>query len=130
MSINPEEQNMLEELKKSMGDMQTNLESAYKEMEEKELQGKSHDGTVTILMTATYKFVDIQFDERALKGGVKEFKWRIREAWKNLTETITSTTQEQVMDMFKDIQVPESLQDLAGTPALEDDTKDEDEAEG
>lgn len=113
-NLTSNEDNILDELKKSMGDMQSSLEGAYKQMEEKELQGKSHDGTVTIIMTATYKFVDIDFDERALKGGVKEFKWRIREAWKNLTETITNTTQEQVMDMFKDIPIPESLQDLTG----------------
>jgi len=125
-NLTPNEDNILEELKKSMGDMQSSLEGAYKQMEEKELQGKSHDGTVTITMTATYKFVDIDFDERALKGGVKEFKWRIREAWKNLTETITSTTQEQVMDMFKDIPIPESLQDLTG----QDDGDGEGEAQG
>ncbi len=39
-------------------------------------------------MTETYNFENIEFNERALQGRVKEFKWRIREAWKNLSEAI------------------------------------------
>ncbi len=111
---------MLDEFKQGMADMQSSLEQAYSDMDSKEINGFSNDKTVEIIMTATYKFVDINFDERALKGGVKEFKWRIREAFKSLTENIQNTTQEQVMDMFKDVQIPDGLKELVDQAADEE----------
>lgn len=63
--------------------------------------GESHNKTVRITMTATYNFEDIEFDERALQGGVKEFKWHIREAWKNLSEAIQKLPNLRQLNLFK-----------------------------
>lgn len=101
---------LMKELEQSMKDMQKNLEDTYKTMEDMVLSGESHDKTVTIKMSATYKFEDIEFDKAALQGGVSEFKWRIREAWKNLSEKIQDATQQKTMDLLGNMNVPENFQ--------------------
>jgi hypothetical protein len=64
-------------------------------------------------MSATYQFEDIDFDERAFQGGIKEFKWRLREAWKSLSENIQKTTQEKTVELLKGMQIPEDIRGLS-----------------
>lgn len=108
----PENKNLLDEIKNSIKGMQDDMQNTYKSLSGVEVTGKSHDGTVTIIMTATYNFVDIQFNESALQGGVKEFKWRIREAWKDLSEKIQQTTQERTLELLQGMDIPDEIRNL------------------
>ena len=94
--------------------MQTQMQSTYADLSKIKLIGESHDKTVKIVMTATYGFEDIEFDEAALKGGLKEFRWRVREAWKNLSEEIQKTTQAKTIELLQGMQIPEDIKNLSG----------------
>lgn len=107
-----DDKNLLGEIKSSILDMQNQMQSTYSNLADIKLTGKSNDGTVRITMTATYTFEDIEFDERALQGGVKEFKWRIREAWKNLSEQIQETTQAKTIELLQGMNIPEDIRNL------------------
>lgn len=104
---------LLENIKNSIMDMQTQMQSTYSSLADLKLIGESHDGTVRITMTATYSFEDIEFSEAALKGGIKEFKWRVREAWKNLSEKIQQATQEQTMQLLQSMQIPDEIKNIS-----------------
>lgn len=105
---------LLDNIKNSIMDMQTQMQSTYTNLADVKLVGESHDKSVKITMTATYTFEDIEFDERALAGGVKEFKWRIREAWKDLSEKIQKTTQAKTMELLQGMEIPEEIRNLSG----------------
>ena len=73
---------------------------------ETKISGKSHDETIEIIMTATYQFEDIKINPRAFadaagKFSQKEFEWRLREAWKDLSEKIQKTTQRKPLNYCK-----------------------------
>lgn len=103
---------LLDEIKNSIMDMQTQMQSTYADLSKIKLIGESHDKTVKIVMTATYGFEDIEFDENALKGGLKEFRWRVREAWKNLSEEIQKTTQSKTIELLQGMQIPEDIKNI------------------
>ena len=103
---------LLDDIKSSILDMQQQMQSTYSNLSTIKLIGESHDKTVKITMTATYNFEDIEFDERALQGGIKEFKWRIREAWKNLTEEIQKTTQTKTIELLQNMQIPDDIKNM------------------
>lgn len=104
---------LLTDIKTSIMDMQTQMQNTYAALAETKLIGESHDKSVRIIMTATYTFEDIEFDERALQGGVKEFKWRIREAWKNLSEEIQKTTQSKTVELLQGMHIPDEIQQIS-----------------
>lgn len=104
---------LLDDIKSSIMDMQTQMQSTYADLSKIKLVGESHDKTVKIVMTATYGFEDIEFDESALKGGLKEFRWRVREAWKNLSEEIQKTTQSKTMELLQGMQIPDEIKNLS-----------------
>ncbi len=104
--------NLLNEIKTSITDMQSQMQTTYSSLADIKLTGESSDKTVKITMTATYTFEDIEFDERALQGGVKEFKWRIREAWKNLSENIQETTQAKTVELLQGMNIPDDIRNL------------------
>ncbi len=110
MSTNDSE--LLNDIQSSIKDMQTQMQSTYSNLADIEVEGFSADKTVKIIMSGTYEFKDIEFDERALKGGVKEFKWRIREAWKNLSESIQKTTQEKTVELLQGMNIPEDIKNI------------------
>lgn len=110
--------NLLNEIKSSITDMQSQMQSTYSDLADIKLTGESSDKTVRITMTATYSFEDIEFDERALQGGVKEFKWRIREAWKNLSDKIQETTQAKTVELLQGMNIPDDIRNLS----IEDDS--------
>ena len=103
---------LIDDIKSSIMDMQDRMQSTYASLAELKIVGESHDKTVRITMTATYTFEDIEFDERALQGGIKEFRWRIREAWKNLSEKIQQTTQSKTVELLQNMQIPEDIKNL------------------
>ncbi len=113
---NPEtnqENQLLEEIKSSIMNMQDQMKSTYSNLSGTKIIGESNDKTVRVIMTATYSFEDIEFDERALQGGIKEFKWRIREAWKDLSEKIQKATQSKTMELLKGMNVPDDIRNMS-----------------
>lgn len=104
---------LLADIKNSIIDMQQQMQATYSNLADLKLTGESHDKTVRITMTATYNFEDIEFDERALQGGVKEFKWRIREAWKNLSEVIQKTTQSKTVELLQGMRIPDDIRNIS-----------------
>lgn len=108
-----DENKLLNDIKNSIMDMQNQMQNTYSNLAETKLIGESHDGSVRIIMSATYSFEDIEFTEQSLKGGIKEFKWRIREAWKNLSEKIQQTTQEQTMQLLQSMQIPDEIKNIS-----------------
>jgi DNA-binding protein YbaB len=103
---------LLSEIKSSIMDMQTQMQDTYTNLADIKLVGESSDKSVKITMTATYAFEDIEFDEKALQGGVKEFKWRIREAWKNLSEEIQKTTQAKTVELLQGMNIPDDIRNI------------------
>ncbi|MCH9644261.1 MAG: YbaB/EbfC family nucleoid-associated protein, partial [Gammaproteobacteria bacterium] len=71
------------------------------------------DKTVKITMTATYTFEDIEFDENAMVGGIKEFKWRIREAWKDLSKKIQEMTQSKTVELLQGMNIPDEIRNIS-----------------
>lgn len=112
---------LLNEIKSSIAEMQQHMQKTYSNLSDLKLSGESSDKTIKIIMTATYQFEDIEFDERAFQGGIKEFKWRLREAWKALSENIQKTTQEKTIELLQGMQIPEDIRSLS----LEDKTEDD-----
>ena len=104
---------LLSDIKNSILNMQSQMQNTYANLADIEITGESHDKTVKITMTATYAFKDIEFDEKALIGGVKEFKWRIREAWKNLSDEIQKTTQNKTLELLQGMDIPDDIKNLA-----------------
>ncbi len=107
------DESLLDEIKDSIMGMQTQMKSTYADLSKIKLVGESHDKTIKIVMSATYDFEDIEFDEQALKGGLKEFRWRIREAWKDLSEKIQKTTQSKTMELLQGMDIPNDIKNLA-----------------
>lgn len=119
------DENLLDDIKSSIVDMQDQMQNTYSGLADIKISGESNDKTVKITMTATYQFEDIEFDERAFQGGIKEFKWRVREAWKNLSETIQKTTQEKTLELLQGMNIPDEIRNMSmedAMPALEDDS--------
>lgn len=120
---------LLSDIKNSIMDMQTQMQSTYQNLADIKVSGESSDKTVKITMTATYGFEDIDFNDKALQGGVKEFKLRIREAWKNVVEKIQQATQAKTIELLQQMQIPDEIKNLsipADQQAIEQ-VKDEEE---
>lgn len=108
---NPED--LLSNIKNSIADMQTQMQSTYQNLADIIVSGESSDKTVKIVMTATYTFKDIEFTEKALQGGVKEFKLRIHEAWENVVKKIQETTQSKTIELLQQMQIPDEIRNLS-----------------
>jgi len=108
-----QDQSLLDEIKNSIMGMQTQMQSTYADLSKTELVGKSHDESIKIIMSATYDFKDIKFSEQAFKGGEKEFTWRMREAWKDLSEKIQKATQSKTMELLQGMDIPNDIKNLA-----------------
>src|SRR3989338_6489201 len=104
---------LLSDIKNSIMDMQTQMQSTYQNLADIKVSGESSDKTVKITMTATYAFVDIEFNEKALQGGVKEFKARIREAWENVVKKIQEATQAKTIELLQQMQIPDEIKNLS-----------------
>ena len=104
---------LLDEIKSSIVDMQAQMQNTYSNLSEMKLEGESSDKTVKIIMSATYAFEDIIFTEQAFQGGIKEFKWRLREAWKNLSENIQKTTQQKTVELLQGMNIPDEIRNIS-----------------
>ena len=106
---------LLDDIKTSIMDLQSQMQNTYMNLADIKITGESHDKTVRITMTATYTFEDIEFDAAALAGGIQEFKWRVREAWKDLSEKIQQTTQSKTMELLQSMQIPDEIKGISDT---------------
>ena len=106
---------LLDDIKTSIMDMQSQMQNTYMNLADIKITGESHDKTVRITMTATYTFEDIEFVAAALAGGIQEFKWRVREAWKDLSEKIQQTTQSKTMELLQSMQIPDEIKGISDT---------------
>lgn len=113
MTDKKDENQLLSEIQNSIMDMQNHMQSTYQNLADIKVSGESADKTVKITMTATYTFVDIDFNEKALQGGVKEFKLRIRESWENVVKKIQETTQAKTIELLQQMQIPEEIRNLS-----------------
>ncbi len=116
-----DEKKLLDDIKSSIMDMQSQMQSTYMNLADIKVVGESHDKTVRITMTATYTFEDIEFDAAALAGGIQEFKWRVREAWKDLSEKIQQTTQSKTMELLQSMQIPDEIKGISADAIEKDD---------
>lgn len=110
---------LLDEIRKSMMDMQQQMQSTYMGLENIEVSGEA-DGVI-IKITCTYKFLDIDIQPKAMQGGLKEFKYRIREAWKNACDEVQKTTQAKTMELLQGMQIPEEIRKMSADPTKRDD---------
>jgi len=110
MSDKPEK-DLLSDIKNSIMDMQSHMQSTYSDLANIKLTGESHDKLVKIIMSATYAFEDIEIDPRALDD-IKEFKWRVREAWKELSEKIQQTTQNKTLELLQGMHIPDEIKNI------------------
>lgn len=106
---------LLNEIRQSMTDMQQQMQSTYTGLENIEVKGESDGVVVTI--TCTYKFVDIDIQPKAMQGGLKEFKYRIREAWKKACDEVQKTTQSKTMELLQGMQIPDEIRNMSADPA-------------
>lgn len=104
---------LISNIKNSIADMQTQMQSTYQNLGDIKVSGKSIDNTVEVIMTATYGFIDINFGNEALQGGVKEFKTRIRESWENVVKKIQETTQAETMKLLQQMQIPDEIRNMS-----------------
>lgn len=126
MNIDTNNNKLLDEIKSSIAEMQQQMQNTYTNLADIKITGESNDKTIKIIMTATYQFDDIELSERAFQGGIKEFKWRLREAWKNLSENIQKTTQEKTIELLQSMQIPDDIRNLS----LEKPADDGDDGDG
>ncbi|OGO90113.1 MAG: hypothetical protein A3F10_07075 [Coxiella sp. RIFCSPHIGHO2_12_FULL_42_15] len=110
---------LLDEIRKSMMDMQQQMQSTYMGLENIEVAGEA-DGVI-IKITCTYKFVDIDIQPKAMQGGLKEFKYRIREAWKRACDEVQKTTQAKTMELLQGMQIPEEIRNMSIEQTKQDD---------
>lgn len=123
---------LLSDIQNSIVEMQNQMQSTYQNLAEIKVSGESADKTVKAIMTATYVFVDIEFNEKALQGGVKEFKTRIREAMENVVKKIQETTQNKTIELLQSMQIPEEIRNMSAPTdqkaiASDQDKKEEDD---
>lgn len=104
---------LLSEIKDSILSMQEQMQETYQNLSHIKVTGESHDKTVKITLTATYAFEDIDFSEKALQGGVKEFKARIKEAWKSAVDQVQSATQNKTVELLQQMQIPEDIKQMS-----------------
>ena len=106
---------LLSEIQNSITDMQNHMQSVYQGLSEEHVMGE-HDG-VSITMTATYGFVDINFTEKALQGGVQKFKERIKLAWEAVVKKVQEKTQAQTLELLQQMQIPDEIKAMSAQAA-------------
>lgn len=118
MTTNVDENSLLAEIKSSILSMQQKMQETYARLGDTKVNGKSNDELIEIIMTATYQFEDIKINPRAFadangKFSQKEFEWRLREAWKNLSEKIQKTTQSKTVELLQGMNIPEDIRNIS-----------------
>ena len=104
---------LLSDIQNSIQDMQAQMQNTYQNLANVKVYGESVDKSVRITMTATYTFVDIEFNEKALQGGVSSFKTRIRESWEDVVKKIQEATQAKTLELLQQMQIPDEIRNLS-----------------
>lgn len=112
-----DENSLLAEIKNSILNMQQQMQDTYARLGETKVSGKSRDGLIEIVMSATYQFEDILINPRALadangKYNLNEFKERIKDAWKDLSEKIQKTTQSKTVELLQSMNIPDDIKNI------------------
>jgi DNA-binding protein YbaB len=112
-----DENSLLSEIKNSIVAMQQQMQDTYARLGETKVTGKSRDGYVEIIMSATYQFDDIMINPRALgdangKYSLNDFKDRIKEAWRDLSDKIQKTTQNKTLELLQKMNIPEDIKNI------------------
>ena len=103
---------MMDEFKNNLEKMQKEMQATYSGLADTNIVGTSEDKLLRIEMTATYQLVNWDFDERALKGGMQEFKKRLTEAWNDLNTSIQGATQNKTMELLNSMPIPEEMKKM------------------
>lgn len=103
---------LADELQQSIAGMQENMQATYKKLAETQITGTSEDGTVSVTITATYDFVDIDLNEKSLFGGLDKLKQRISQAWQDVSVRIREATQSQTAELLSSMELPEEIRKL------------------
>ena len=127
-SKEPNPDQLLENIKNSIGDMQSQMQSTYQNLQSIKVSGKSIDDTVKVTLTATYGFEDIDFTKQAMEGGVSEFKTRIKEAFNDAVKKVQEATQQKTMELLQQMQIPDEIRNMSmpGQAAIEEKDNDTD----
>jgi DNA-binding protein YbaB len=105
----PSQDELMKSLQEGVAEVQGKMQDIHGELDQTLLVGRSNDETVTVTMSATYAFKNIEIKEDALKGGLKKFEERLREAFENVTDDIRRRTQEQTMKLFENMPIPDGF---------------------
>jgi len=101
---------LLDEIRKSMNEMQEKMQSTYMGLETREVVG-DFDGII-VKMTCTYDITDITIEPKAMQGTKDAFIHRLRQALKMAFEEVKKATQAQTMELMKQLQIPDDLRNL------------------
>jgi len=102
---------LLEQIQKSMADMQQQMQNTYTGLQNVHAKGE-YEG-VTILLSCTYSLIDIDFLPQAMKGGATEFKHRLRQAWSIACEEVQKMTQAKTMELLQGMNIPEEIRNMS-----------------
>lgn len=122
------EKDLLKQFENSMKNMQNQMQSTYQVLEKMHIQGES--GGVTITLTCTYKFVDIDIQPKAMQGGLKDFVYHLRQAWTLACENIQKTTQGKTLELLETVDIPESIRKMGETTEQKDENEGGDNDKG
>lgn len=101
---------LLEQFQNSMKNMQNQMQSTYQALEKMPIKGES--GGVTITLSCTYKFMDIDIQPSAMKEGLKGFVYHLRQAWTLACEEIQKTTQGKTLELLETVDIPDSIRKM------------------
>lgn len=118
-----QQNDLLAQFQNSMKSMQNQMQSTYQTLEKMPIKGES--GGVTITLSCTYKFIDIDIQPRAMKGGLKDFVYHIRQAWTTACESIQKTTQGKTLELLETVDIPESIRKMGEEAEKQEDNEDE-----
>lgn len=113
-----DETSLLAEIKTSILNMQQQMQDTYSNLSKTDVVGVSPDGTIKIIMTATYTLKDIEINPSALAGAngkfsLAEFKERLVAAWKDLGEKIQKTTQNKTLELLQTMNIPDDIKNIS-----------------
>ncbi len=119
---------LLEQFQNSMKNMQNQMQDTYQALEKMPIKGES--GGVTITLSCTYKFIDIDIQPKAMQGGLKDFVYHIRQARTLACETIQKTTQGKTLELLETVDIPDSIRKMGEAGAKGEGDDDGDSGEG
>ena len=99
------------ELQESVSGIQHKIQDTYSDLEKMEAVG-SFEG-VKIVLTGVYHLVDIDLQQKAMSGGLKEFKHRLLTAWKMACDKVRSIAQDKTMSLINEMPMPEGFGKLS-----------------